>query len=161
LADHEHTLLLVEDEDPLRAFLVRVIEWDGFPVLPARDTADALQLLDEHHEAVCTMLLDLGLAEDGGVEAVRDVRQRHADVPLIVISPNPQRLVEALEVGATATLLKPFHTLDLLAAIRAQCPEPEHFEQPAHHREPEDEQAPAEWEPGLGRPWWRPGPRLS
>jgi two-component system cell cycle sensor histidine kinase/response regulator CckA len=59
---HE-TILLVEDESPLRGFVIRVLERYGYRVLAASDGVAALELWRQHRDAVDLLLTDIIMPE--------------------------------------------------------------------------------------------------
>ncbi|MEW5774850.1 MAG: ATP-binding protein [Thermodesulfobacteriota bacterium] len=108
-------LVLVADDDPsLRAFLVQVLEDEGFAVLTARDGREALQLAAAHQPDLVTM--DIFMPGMDGVEAVRRLREhpRLAGIPVLVLS-----VLSAVpeDVDADAALAKPVDSEQFLATV--------------------------------------------
>jgi DNA-binding response OmpR family regulator len=104
-------LLLAEPEPSTRGFLERYLRQDGFEVVEAMD-GDALELLERTRP-------DLVLAADS---LAADLRQRGADVPIIVLGrpgSDPVDRVRAFDGGCDDYVLRPFHYEELLARIRA------------------------------------------
>ena len=112
------TILVVDDEPPIRRFLRTSLTAVGNRVVTADDGAGALAALaDEKPDLI---ILDLGLPDKSGIEVIRDVRKRSA-VPIIVLSVrNDERSkVEALDLGADDYITKPFGMAELMARLRA------------------------------------------
>lgn len=112
------TVLVVDDEPPIRRFLRTSLTAVGHRVVTAEDGAGALDALA--NEKPDLIILDLGLPDKSGLEVIREVRRRSA-VPIIVLSVrNDERSkVEALDLGADDYISKPFGMAELMARLRA------------------------------------------
>ncbi len=111
------TVLVVEDEAPMRRFLMAALHIHGFRVVEASTLATALRLATEQHPDA--ILLDLGLPDGDGLSLVRDLRT-WSSAPVIVLSARDREddKVTALDAGADDYLTKPFGASELLARIR-------------------------------------------
>jgi two-component system KDP operon response regulator KdpE len=110
-------ILIIEDEAPLRRFLIPTLSNQGYQVDSASTGAEGLQLARSYNPDV--ILLDLGLPDRDGLSVLNELRtwNRH---PVIVISARSQEKekVAALDHGADDYLTKPFGAAELLARIR-------------------------------------------
>lgn len=112
-------LLIVEDDDRVRASLRLALEDEGYEVEEAEDAEEALRHLDRNG-APDVMLVDLMLGEMDGFTCIRHVRHNH-DVPIIVVSARDDThdVVAALEAGADDYVTKPFEVKEITARMRA------------------------------------------
>ncbi|MCE9577305.1 MAG: response regulator [Deltaproteobacteria bacterium] len=111
------TILLVEDEAPMRKFLRAALTSHGFRVIEAASVHEAeAEITTSPPSAI---LLDLGLPDGDGLDLLRRVRE-WSTAPVIVLSARDreQDKVLALDAGADDYLTKPFGTGELLARIR-------------------------------------------
>ena len=112
------TVLVVDDEPPIRRFLRTSLAAAGYRVVEAEDAAAGLRSLAA--EKPDLMVLDLGLRDRGGLELIREIREKSA-VPIIVLSArdDERAKVAALDLGADDYLSKPFGIAELTARLRA------------------------------------------
>ena len=75
------TLLLVEDETPVRESVRRLLEWHGYTVLEARNGADALEIYEGNEHGIDLVLTDLIMPGMGGHELVERLRARRPELP--------------------------------------------------------------------------------
>lgn len=112
-------ILLIEDDELLRATLAADLERAGYAVDTAADGEHGEFLgATEHYSAV---VLDLGLPRLSGLDVLRRWRAGGVDVPVIVLTARDRwhERVEGLKAGADDYVGKPFHFEELLARIRA------------------------------------------
>ncbi|MFD4180670.1 response regulator [Rhodococcus sp. NPDC058514] len=112
-------ILIVEDDDRVRASLRLALEDEGYEVDEAADAESALTKLGRSG-APDVMLVDLMLGDMDGFTCIRQVRHEH-DVPIIVVSARDDThdVVAALEAGADDYVTKPFEIKEITARIRA------------------------------------------
>lgn len=110
-------VLLVEDEEPIRRFLVADLEAEGYRVHEAGDARGAQALAAARR--IDLFLVDLNLPDGDGVGLIRQLRQ-WTQRPVIVLSARTQERekVEALDAGADDFLSKPFGVAELHARLR-------------------------------------------
>ena len=113
------TILVVEDNDALRAGLVQNLENRGYRVDAAGDGNEGLQkAVDTQPDLI---VLDIMLPGRSGLEIVGELRRRRRDVPVLILSARDRTedKVEGLETGADDYLGKPFELTELLARVEA------------------------------------------
>ena len=115
------TVLLVEDEEPLRQVLRELLEREGFTVVEASDGVQALDEVDR--SAPDVVVLDLNLPRLDGYGVLNHLRARPstAKLPVIVLTAkgDEENEVRVFETGANDFLAKPFRPRALSARLRA------------------------------------------
>jgi len=93
------TVLVVDDEPPIRRFLRTSLVASGYRIVEAEDAAGALRSLAI--EKPDLVILDLGLPDKSGLELIGEIRPTSA-VPILVLSArhDERSKVEALDLGA-------------------------------------------------------------
>ncbi len=112
------TVLVVDDEPPIRRLLRTSLTAQGYRIVEADNAAAALAEIRNHEPDV--VILDLGLPDGDGLTVIETVR-RNSAVPIIVLSSRSDERgkVAALDLGADDYLTKPFGMAELVARIRA------------------------------------------
>lgn len=111
------TVLLIEDEAPIRQFLKIALEAHGYLAVEARCGEGGLGLAGQHHPDL--VVLDLGLPDLDGEQVIRRLRE-WSDVPILVLSVRGDEYekVRALDAGANDYVTKPAGILELMARVR-------------------------------------------
>ncbi len=112
-------ILIVDDEPAIIDMLRDRLERDGFGVHACSSGEAALDALDAG--AYDLLLLDVGLPGIDGFEALRQMRARSHDLPVIVLTARGEEIdrVLGLEMGADDYVVKPFSPRELTARVRA------------------------------------------
>jgi two-component system alkaline phosphatase synthesis response regulator PhoP len=113
------TILLVEDEAAIAAFVQTALEREGFAVEVVEDGQQALARVDQTLPDL--IILDLMLPGIDGLEVCRAVRRMPTYVPIIMLTARTEEVdkVVGLELGADDYITKPFNTRELVARVRA------------------------------------------
>jgi two-component system OmpR family response regulator len=111
--------LLVEDDIMIGEAVRHALRDHAYATDWVRDGEAALSALDRHPYDV--MLLDLGLPGQDGQNILRNLRSSNLSLPVLIISARDavEDRIAGLDNGADDYVLKPFHTAELLARIRA------------------------------------------
>lgn len=112
------TILLVDDEAPIRDLLRAYLEREGYTIVEAADGHAALKANETHQ--LDLILLDLMIPGVDGVEVCRRIRAT-SDVYIIMVTARADEVdrVVGLEVGADDYLTKPFSPREMVARVRA------------------------------------------
>ena len=113
------TILVVDDEPPIRRLLRASLSSQGFGVVEAADGREAAEQI--RRSSPDLVILDLGLPDMSGLDLIRTVRAGGSSLPILVLSSRSDERgkVEALDLGADDYVTKPFGTAELFARIRA------------------------------------------
>jgi len=111
-------VLVVDDEDSMRALLRQYLRKEGYTVVEAADGATALAAL--RRGGVDLALVDVMLPGLDGFELVRRARQL-SNLPIILLTARGEEThrVSGLELGADDYVIKPFSVPEVVARVRA------------------------------------------
>ena len=112
-------VLVVEDHDDLAEAIALNLRRDGCDVEHARDGREAV--LVARQRAPDLVLLDVNLPGMDGFAVLERLRAGGCWAPVLILSARsaPDDKVEGFRLGADDYVTKPFHTLELLARVRA------------------------------------------
>lgn len=112
------SVLVVDDEQPLRDFIRKNLEARAFVVYTAANGLEALALFNT--QPLDLIILDVMMPTMDGLETARRIRQSSL-VPIVILTAlgEEKDKVAALDLGADDYLTKPFGVEELLARVRA------------------------------------------
>ena len=121
VAGGTETVLLCEDEAPLRALLERMPGRAGYRVAAAVDAAHALELAVGLEGAYDMLVTDVVMPGGSGLDLADELARRDGARPLLLISGFNAETVDrrASMPSGSAFLEKPFESADLLATVRS------------------------------------------
>lgn len=108
-------VLVVDDDDLVREVVAAVLSGTGYEVEPARNGAEALDLVAERGP-FHLILLDVQMPVLDGWSTIEGLRARGCDTPIVMMSGHATES-EALWGGAEALLAKPFDHARLVDAV--------------------------------------------
>ncbi len=116
---HGATVLVVDDEEPIRQVLRRMLEAEGFHVEEAQGGAAALRLIQARAEPFDLVLTDLSMPQVDGRQLSETLSRYRPTVAVLSMSADPGA-VPYIESSDTPVrvLLKPFTPDDLNHAVR-------------------------------------------
>lgn len=112
-------ILVVDDEEELRENMYDLLELEGFNV-EAVDSGDgALALVNKKIPDL--ILLDIQLPGTDGIEVLRQVKEKHPNLPIIMVSASSQKNThdKLNEYGADGFMLKPYDQDELLKLMNS------------------------------------------
>lgn len=117
-------ILIIEDDEPLRALVRRGLCEDGYIVDALSDGRDCDEYLaGTHYDA---MVLDLNLPLEDGLSILQRVRAQGHQLPVLILTARdgPSDVVAGLDAGADDYLRKPFAFDELEARLRSLARRP-------------------------------------
>lgn len=114
-------ILVVEDEDNIREFVVINLQRAGYDVTEAASGEQALDIFDELKGGFDIVLLDIMMPGIDGITVCRQIRQKSENIGIIMLTAKSQEIdkVGALMMGADDFVTKPFSPSELVARIDA------------------------------------------
>ena len=108
-------ILVVDDEEPIRNLLRRVLEAQGYACAVAASTGEARELLDGDGDGFALVLSDVNMPGESGIDLAHHVLDHHPDVAVVMVTGLDDRSYVdlALEHGAYGYVLKPFKPNEL------------------------------------------------
>ncbi|MBM4371907.1 MAG: response regulator transcription factor [Deltaproteobacteria bacterium] len=113
------TILVIEDDAPIRRGVVDALRFSGYIAREAPDGREGLRAATE--DAYDLLLLDLVLPGPGGMEILARVRAARPTTPVIILTARGDEgdRVAGLRGGADDYMVKPFSVRELLARVEA------------------------------------------
>ena len=114
-------VLVAEDEESIREFIVINLTRSGYDVEQAENGAVALDLFSKDEASFDVAILDIMMPEVDGLTVCKELRKRSSDLGIIMLSAKTQEMdkVTGLLVGADDYVTKPFSPSELMARVDA------------------------------------------
>ena len=115
----EGAILVVDDEETVRATVRRLLEHEGFRVLTAPDGRAGVEVFKEHASEIALVLLDMTMPHLDGSETYRELRRIRSDVRVILTSgySEQEAVSKFAGKGLAGFLQKPFRIQELIALV--------------------------------------------
>lgn len=113
------TILVVDDEASIIDLAALYLEGEGFVVRRASNGLEALEAVQAERPDL--IILDIMLPGLNGWDVCKQLRARHGQLPIIMVTARGDAVdrVLGLELGADDYVVKPFHGRELVARVRA------------------------------------------
>ncbi len=110
-------ILVVDDSNFQRNQILRAIKDDGYEIVTAENGKMGFDLFEEHNPDC--VLTDLNMPELDGLGLLQLIREKDANVPVIVLSSDTQELTQekCKNMGASDFMNKPFKKDQLKAVL--------------------------------------------
>ena len=114
----QKTILVVDDEHPIREMLRNVLEVEGYRVVTAQDGVEGIEAL--RTQQPCLILLDLVMPRMNGNDFLHAVKKdpATASIPVVLLSASEELRYRQ---RPAPMLTKPFHLQTLLTTIQRHC----------------------------------------
>src|SRR6201984_810111 len=114
------SILVVEDEVKMRRLIELELAAQGFRAQTVADAETALKLVNANQFDL--IVTDLKLPGMSGIEFLQTVKRANAAIPIIIMTAfgTVESAVEAMKIGASDYVLKPFSLAELVLVIRKE-----------------------------------------
>jgi PAS domain S-box-containing protein len=114
------SILIVEDETPLRQFLRISLEEKGYKIYEASDGIEGVEVFEREKQNIALVITDLGLPKLNGIGLIRNVIKKTPNVRIMLASGyiDPDQRLEILKAGACGIIFKPYNKREILFRIR-------------------------------------------
>ena len=114
-------VLVAEDEESIREFIVINLTRSGYNVEQAENGAVALEKFSQDENGFDVAILDIMMPELDGLSVCKELRKRSSDLGIIMLSAKTQEMdkVTGLMYGADDYVTKPFSPSELMARVDA------------------------------------------
>ncbi len=116
------TILVAEDEQAIREFIVINLKRAGYKTLEASDGDEALKIYDKESGNIDVAVLDIMMpGQNDGLAVCKELRHRSGSIGIILLTAKTQEMdkVGGLMMGADDYVTKPFSPSELVARIDA------------------------------------------
>ena len=112
-------ILVVEDEDAIREFVVINLQRAGYDVEEANSGEAALQKYEENHGEFDVAILDIMMPGIDGLTVCKELRKKSGNLGIIMLTAKTQEMdrVPGLMLGADDYVTKPFSPSELVARV--------------------------------------------
>ncbi len=112
-------VLIIEDNARVSALLKRGLESQGYQIYISEDAEDALVMVDKI--IFDLVITDIMLPNMNGIELSKIIKQKNADLPIIMLTAlgTIDEKIEGFDAGADDYMVKPFEIRELYARIKA------------------------------------------
>jgi two-component system, cell cycle sensor histidine kinase and response regulator CckA len=118
------TVLIVEDEDPLRQAASKMLQKLGFSVIEARDGSAALEVIRAKENPIDVLFLDVTLPGTPGREVLEEASRLRPDMRVVVTSAYTEEMAFAsLQTRVERFIRKPYRLNDLAGLIQPNLAE--------------------------------------
>ena len=113
-------ILVVDDEEMIRALIRKYAEFEGHTVTEAKDGMEAVQICRQRGNEFDMIIMDVMMPELDGFSAVKEIR-KSCQVPVLMLSARGEEYdkIHGFELGIDDYVVKPFSPKELMMRIQA------------------------------------------
>ena len=114
----KYSILVVDDEEPARIGLTKIIKNAGYNAKAAKSGKEALKILEE--EPFDIVITDLKMPTMSGIELLKEIKKRWPEIGVIILTAygEVESYLEAMDLGAFEYLNKPVRIYELEVIIK-------------------------------------------
>ena len=94
----EKTILVAEDDEGVRALVIRILERSGYHVISAINGDDAIERFEEHKDKIDMLLFDVMMPKKGGKDAYNSIRKLRPDIKILFMSGYSENIITNKEI---------------------------------------------------------------
>jgi CheY-like chemotaxis protein len=125
------SILVVDDDQPVRLLLHKILERAGFRVLEASNGSEALKLFQANASQVELLLTDLNMPGRSGIELATEIRRERPNLPVVFISAGFAEFETTPRPSGCLSVSKPFRMGELLSCVQTALDTADRQERPA------------------------------
>jgi len=118
-------ILIVDDEEINLEMIGSTLEAEGYRVIKATNSRDAIELAEENALSLHAVLMDLVMPKNDGFMAIRTMKSRRSlkFIPIMALtaSSDKESVLKAFNAGADDYLTKPFDPDELIVRVKTLC----------------------------------------
>jgi signal transduction histidine kinase/ActR/RegA family two-component response regulator len=120
------TVLVVDDEEPVRSSTIRLLGRHGLAAVGAANGAEALRVFAEEERSIGLVILDMGMPQMGGAECFAELRKK-SDVPVLIATGYAiDTDASAMTAQGAALIEKPYSSRTLLYEVKRMLADGHH-----------------------------------
>lgn len=113
-------VLIVEDEEPIRKLIAKILNKEGILVSQASNGKQGLEMINKYNYDL--VILDVLMEDITGFDVAREIRKYDLQLPIIFLSgkKEDEDIIQGLDIGADSYITKPFSPSVLCAQVKSQ-----------------------------------------
>lgn len=111
-------ILVIDDEERMCWALERALSHEGYQVVTATRGLEGIHLAQETEPSM--VILDLKMPDIDGIEVLKEIKKFNSSIPVIMITAHGtiDTAIEAMKIGATDYIIKPFKLEELKVQVK-------------------------------------------